>query len=202
MGSRAGFNFGVLDMAIIVLAYILCHGMTAWIVNPIEVYFLGDITMFASLVYLPHGVRVLSVWLYGWRAILPLMLAALLSEMLFTKTDVQELTSHVLWISAPVGGLAALVSFELLRFLGKSAYSGDNFSMNWRQLMLVGILASVLNSVTQTIIFAGVISPDSQLAVVLTYALGDMIGQAVTMVALMLCFRMLRKGARARGRAR
>ncbi|WP_232367839.1 hypothetical protein [Tritonibacter horizontis] len=189
-------------MAIIVLAYILCHGMTAWIVNPIEVYFLGDITMFASLVYLPHGVRVLSVWLYGWRAILPLMLAALLSEMLFTKTDVQELTSHVLWISAPVGGLAALVSFELLRFLGKSAYSGDNFSMNWRQLMLVGILASVLNSVTQTIIFAGVISPDSQLAVVLTYALGDMIGQAVTMVALMLCFRMLRKGARARGRAR
>ena len=44
-------------------AYILAHGLTALVVTPMQARLLPDVTMFASLVYLPHGVRVLSAWL-------------------------------------------------------------------------------------------------------------------------------------------
>ncbi|OIQ33527.1 MAG: hypothetical protein BM562_00375 [Alphaproteobacteria bacterium MedPE-SWcel] len=190
-----GLGLSVSDTVIIVLAYVFCHGLTAWVVNPVQAYYLGDITMFASLVYLPHGVRVLSIWLCGWRALLPLMIAALLSEFLFTDAHVLELTSYALWLSIPVGALSAYLAFEALRIFGSSVYAGHSRRMDWRQLMLVGVLASIFNSIGQTIVFAGVISPGDQLSVVVTYALGDMIGQAVTMLALMMVFRTLRRMA-------
>ncbi|TNJ48457.1 hypothetical protein [Phaeobacter sp. B1627] len=193
MNTSKGLVPGASDTVVIVLAYVLCHGITAWIVNPVQAYFLGDITIFASLLYLPHGVRVLSIWLCGWRALLPLMMAALLSEFLFTEAHVLELTSYALWLSVPVGALSAYLAFELFHLFGHSVYAGQSRRMDWRQLMLVGVLASVFNSIGQTIVFAGVISPGDQMSVVVTYALGDMIGQAVTMIGLMMVFRSVRR---------
>lgn len=179
-------------MAIIVMVYVFCHGVTSYLVLPVQSYFLGDITVFASLIYLPHGVRVLSTWLLGWRAVVALALGAFASEFLFTDAEALALTGYALWLSVPVGALSALAAFEILRLLGASAYAGGARRMNWRQLLMIGMLASVLNSIGQTIVFAGVISPGDQLTVVVTYALGDMIGQAVAMLVLMMVFRLLR----------
>ncbi len=195
MRSFGGVISELTSMAIVAMVYIICHGLTSWVVAPVQAYFLGDITIFASLLYLPHGVRVLSTWLMGWRAVAPLAVGALLSEIIFTEADVRAMMEHVLLFSIAVGALSAWVSFEILRLFGASAYVGAGRRMNWRQLLGVGILASVLNSVGQTFVFAGVISPGDQLTVIVTYAAGDMIGQALSMVALMFLFRALRHTA-------
>ena len=54
---------------LIVLAYVFCHGLTSLVVTPVQSILLPEITMFASLIYLPHGVRVLASWASGWKAI-------------------------------------------------------------------------------------------------------------------------------------
>lgn len=182
-------------MAIVAVVYIICHGITAWVVAPVQHYFLGDITIFASLLYLPHGVRVLSTWLLGWRAVAPLAVGAFVSEVIFTEADVRAMLEHVLLFSIAIGALSAWVAFEILRVFGASAYVGAGHRMNWRKLLMVGMLASVLNSIGQTYVFAGVISPGDQITVIVTYAAGDLIGQAVAMVALMFLFRALRASA-------
>ncbi len=195
MNCAHGVNFGLPGMAIIVTAYMLCHGLAAWGVAPLQEQILGEVTMFASLVYLPHGVRVLSVWLCGRHAVLPLMIGALLSELVFTEAAVQEITSSGLWLSIPIGALSAYVAFEILRRFGQSAYVGNSERMNWRRLIVVGGLASAFNSIGQTLAFSGVISPGLQLSAVITYAVGDMVGLVVTMLALMILFRTLRRGS-------
>jgi len=195
MRTAGDFLSGAAGMAVVAMAYIVCHGITTWVIVPVQGYFLSDITIFASLVYLPHGVRVLSTWLLGWRAVLPLAVGAFLAELLFTDADVRIMMEHVLWLSVLVGALSAYVAFEIMRLLGATVYVRGS-RMNWRQLLMVGILASVLNSIGQTMLFSGLISPGSQLGVILTYAVGDMLGQAVSMLALMMIFRTLRRPAR------
>lgn len=189
---------GVQSFAVITAAYVICHGLTAWVVTPVQNLFLPDITVFASLVYLPHGVRVLSVWLLGWKAVLPLAAGALLAELLFTSANVRQLMEPVLLESIAVGAVSALAAFELARLLGRNLYAGQSRRMAWSGLLAIGAVASVLNSLGQSLVFSGLIFPGDQLPVMAVYAAGDLIGLAVCMVVLMLIFRWFRLAGKGR----
>jgi len=75
-----------------VVAYILAHGLTAMLITPLQARLLPDVTSFASLLYLPHGVRVLATWLLGRVAILPLCVGAFLSEWMFAGAGIGSVT--------------------------------------------------------------------------------------------------------------
>lgn len=193
---------GFQGFAVITAAYIICHGLTAWVVTPIQNRFLPDITVFASLAYLPHGVRVLSVWLFGWRACLPLAAGAVLSELMFTEAGVRQLMQPVLLQSIAVGAVSALLVFELLRLAHRDFYAGRARRIAWTGLLAIGALASILNSFGQSLVFSGLIFPGDQLLVMAVYAVGDLIGLVICMVALMLMFRWLRLSGQSRSRQR
>ncbi|KIC10808.1 hypothetical protein RA19_09950 [Leisingera sp. ANG-M1] len=178
--------------AVITAVYIVCHGVTAWIVTPVQALFLPELTVFASLVYLPHGVRVLSVWLFGWKAVLPLAFGAFLSELMFTDAGILQLMQPVLLESIAVGAVSALAAFGLFRLLGRPLHAGLARRMEWKWLLAAGALASVINSLGQSVVFSGLIFPGDQLPVMAVYAAGDLIGLTACMVALMLIFRWLR----------
>lgn len=177
---------------VIVVAYVLAHGLTAMLITPLQSRFIPEITAFASLVYLPHGVRVLSVWLLGKIAFLPLFVGAFLSELLFTPADVSRVTDPVILASLVVGAASAVLAFELFRLLGYNLYAGRKFRIHWKWLLLVGMLASVINSIGQSLVFSGLILSEAVSAVVMTYAVGDLIGLIVTTFVLMFCFRWIR----------
>lgn len=177
---------------VIMLAYVLCHGLTALVITPVQQEFLSDITIFASLVYLPHGVRVLATWLWGWKAFFPLYAGACLAELFFTPEHIHSLTQEALHLSVAVGAVSALAAFEILRLLGQNLYAGQSQRMSWKAVLSVGALASVINSIGQSIVYSGVILPEHAPSVLVTYAVGDMIGLFVSMVALMMVFRWIR----------
>jgi len=188
--SRFRSRFQV--FAVLTAAYVICHGLTAWGVTPVQQRFLPELTVFASLVYLPHGVRVLSVWLFGWKAVLPLAAGAFLSELIFTAANVRQLMQPVLLESIAVGAVSSLAAFEVFRLLGRNLHAGQARRMAWKGLLAVGALASVFNSIGQSVVFSGLIFPGDQLPVMAVYAAGDLIGLAVCMLVLMLIFRWLR----------
>lgn len=179
-------------------AYILAHGLTALVVTPMQARLLPDVTMFASLVYLPHGVRVLSAWLMGRLAVLPLCLGAFLSEVIFTPAEISSPTDPTILLSILIGACSALLAFELLRLLGRNIYAGQKFRIHWKWLFLAGILASIINSIGQAFVFAGEILPGHSFAVLATYAIGDLIGLIVTTLVLMLIFRWMRLSSNGR----
>lgn len=181
---------------VITLAYILCHGLTALLVTPIQQEFLSEITIFASLVYLPHGVRVLATWLWGWKAFFPLYVGSWISALVFTPAHEMALIQGPLHLSVGAGALSALLAFEFMRLLGRNLYAGNSNRIDWKGLLTIGAAASVINSVLQSVIYSGVILPEHALSIFATYAIGDLIGLFVTMLALMMIFRWIRLSAR------
>ena len=177
---------------VITAAYVFCHGLTALVVTPIQEKFLSDITIFASLVYLPHGVRVLATWLWGWKAFLPLCLGTWISAFLFNPADVHQLLQENLVYSVAAGSASALIAFEFMRLLGRNLYADQSREMNWRCLLMIGAVASLVNSIGNSIVYSGVILPDDALYVFVTYAVGDVIGLFVSMLGLMMIFRWIR----------
>ena len=181
---------------VITMAYILCHGLTALLVTPIQQEFLSEITIFASLVYLPHGVRVLATWLWGWKAFFPLYVGGCLSTLIFTPEHEQALIQESLHLSVGAGALSALLAFEAMRLLGRNLYAGKSNRIDWKGLLIIGAAASVINSVLQSFIYSGVILPEHAVSTFMTYAVGDLVGLFVSMLALMMIFRWIRLSVR------
>ena len=180
------------NFLIIVAAYVLCHGITAFVVKPVQELFIPHVTIFASLIYLPHGVRVLATWMMGWRAIIPLFTGSYLSNLLLTSNEVRAVTDPVILQSVTVGALSAYVAFGFMKASGRDIAANGGRIMDWKWLLIVGAIASVVNSVGQSIVYSGLILPDEALATLATFAVGDLVGLAVNMFVLLLIFRWLR----------
>ncbi|WP_417743684.1 hypothetical protein [Salipiger sp.] len=181
-----------------VVAYILAHGLTTVMITPVQARLLPEVTSFASLLYLPHGVRVLATWLLGRAAIPALCVGAFLSECIFADAGIGSASEPIVLISILIGAVAAPAAFELMRAFGFNLYANERLRVHWKWLLLVGMLASVINSVGQSLVFSGVILSNWSAVVLVAYAVGDLFGLIATTLILMLVFRWMRAD-RARG---
>lgn len=64
---------------VILFLYLGSASVVTYALFPLQVFIFGEIDSQASFSYLPHGVRVLSVILMGWRALPALLLAHLIT---------------------------------------------------------------------------------------------------------------------------
>jgi hypothetical protein len=181
------------SFVIIILAYVLCHGLTAMVVTPVQGLILPEVTVFASLVYLPHGVRVLATWAYGWKAIPVLAIGATISSYLFSSSDDWRLLEPALLQSILVGSAAAFIAFEIVRLIGFNYYFDGSRNLRLKGMIVIGALSSVVNSLGQTRVYSELIDLEKVIEVKATYAAGDLIGLVVCMVALMFLFRWDRR---------
>ena len=191
----------ILTFSMGALAFVACYALVAKLVTPIQSIFLPEITAYASLVFLPHGVRILWTMYLGRRAILPLLAGQWASSYLFGPEGVPYLAD--LWTAAShvISATCAFAAFEIFRLFGKDYYfSPNDRSTHWKELVCVGLLASVLNSLGQVFVYSAHIDPAAFLRVASTYALGDTIGLLVTMLFLMLFFRWVRIARKALGK--
>ncbi len=177
---------------VIVLAYVFCHGLTALVVSPVQSLVFPEITVFASLVYLPHGVRVLATWAYGWKAIPALIVGVSLSAWIFSPSADLNFLEPALLEGIFVGAVSAFIAFELVRFAGFNFYFGRSKKLQWKGMIAVGALSSVINSFGQTLVYAELIDLEKIVGVWVIYAIGDLIGLIVCMLVLMFVFRWSR----------
>jgi hypothetical protein len=61
-------------------AYFLAFATTFAVVMPVQDAVLPAFGNYASLLFLPHGVRVIAAWMYGWRSLLFLAPGAVLTH--------------------------------------------------------------------------------------------------------------------------
>lgn len=176
----------------IILAYVLCYGITAHIVSPLQSLVMPEITNFAAIAYLPHGVRVLSVWIYGWKAVPALATGGSISAYLFRGDDVAFFMS-ALPFGILLGACSALIAFELLRLSGHNHYLTDQKRTQWIALIGVGVVASIINSIGQTIIHSDFITTANLFGTGMVFLVGDTVGLVITMFILMFIFRLVRR---------
>ena len=94
------------EFAVIFITFVLAFALVDFVVEPVQHYFLSSSVIAGSLLFIPHGIRVLAVWLCGVRAILPLICAELFSCIFLWKPDIGL---DVFLGSAMVGGLCEQV---------------------------------------------------------------------------------------------
>ena len=181
-----------MNFLVIVTAYIFCHGLTSFVVTPIQSMVFPEITVFASLMYLPHGVRVLATWAFGWKAIPALVVGAGISAWLFTPAEELDFLEPALLESILIGALSAFLAFELLRLMNFNFYFGGSRKLNWKGMIVIGAISSIVNSIGQTLVFSGLIKFDQLAKTLAIYAVGDLVGLVTCMIALMFVFRWIR----------
>ena len=163
------------EFGIIFSAFVLAYALVDFVVEPIQHQFLSSSTMAGSLLFIPHGIRVLAVWLCGVRAILPLILAELVGGLWRCQPDVGL---DVLLGSSMVGGLCVYLTFELFRLAGIELHPDgkDSALTNWKSLILLASIASVFNSLGKQIFFESLAPLTDEVLILAMFWIGDTLG--------------------------
>ena len=152
-----------------------------------------DVTIFASLMYLPHGVRVLATWAYGWKAIPALFVGGSISAWVFRSSSDLAFLEPGLIGALFAGAISAYLAFELARLFGFNLYYGSERKLNWRGMIIIGAVSSLINSAGQTFVYFGLLKFGQFTIVPIVYAIGDLSGLVACMVVLMFVFRWSRE---------
>jgi hypothetical protein len=173
----------VSDFVVVSLLYLLAFKLTE--ILPGFLFWGGTIneTSSAALVFLPHGVRVLVAWLYGYRSILLLAPASYLTH----YYRIELVSFDLALVIAPIFGIiCAAFTFDVCARLGFDVRLKSRFIANWRSVFLVGALSSVLNSLGTNF------AHGNDFKTTTAYWFGDVCGLFVTMFLLMIAFKVMR----------
>ena len=166
--------------AIVTILYVGSYQVVAFLIDPLQIYF-GTLT-FASLAFLPHGIRVLSAIFYGAKnSFVYIFLASCVVMLLNGLPARTELTQFLQLLANAACVPIALV---ILRFgFGDEHISLKNVSSRtWRSFLVLVVFSSLLNGVMQNLAihFGGTEINDFSL--LLTFTIGDIIGAIVIFV--------------------
>jgi hypothetical protein len=163
------------EFAVIFIAFVLAFALVDFVVAPIQHQFVSSSVMAGSLMFIPHGIRVLAVWLCGVRAILPLIAAEFLGGIFLWQPDVGL---DVLLGSSMVGGLCVYLTFEVFRLAGIEMRPDgkDSALTNWKSLILLASIASIFNSIGKQIFFESLAPLADQVLILAMFWIGDTLG--------------------------
>ncbi|MDC0563838.1 hypothetical protein OAP51_03435 [Alphaproteobacteria bacterium] len=178
---------------IVIVAYLITSAVQLLVIFPIELSLFGKNTVFASFLFLPHAVRVLSAWLLGPKSLLAIIPAGIavswLSGNLHGYLGEEFSTQVLIYIFADC---SAVVAFEFMRLCKIDAYPKTIGVISWRTVLFGGILASVINSIGSTWLRVFYIDPSSILEVISRFMLGDTLGLMLGMFSIMIVFKLIR----------
>lgn len=176
---------------------IFAMGFVTEIVLPLQGAIFPNLGTLAALIMPIHGIRVLCAWLYGWWSVVYLFISnvatALFYWLIASNAPHIEFTFERLMAWALVS-VVAIISFSALTLTGLEITSIKEKINNktWRQLILVAIISSVLNSLGHTFIFSGQFVVVGERNAILTYIIGDTLGTVVCFAVLIVLFRFVR----------
>ena len=176
---------------------IFAMGFVTEIVLPLQGAIFPNLGTLAALIMPIHGIRVLCAWMYGWWSVIYLFVSniatALFYWLIASNAPHIEFTSERLMAWALVS-VVAIISFSALTLAGLEITSTKEKVNNktWRQLILVAIISSVLNSLGHTFIFSGQFVVVGERNAILTYIIGDTLGTVVCFAVLIVLFRFVR----------
>lgn len=174
----------ILRFAAVATAYVVCFWVSVVGLPSMSTGLGHASTDYASLLFLPHGVRVIAAWLYGWKSVLYLALPSYATH--FWRLD-GEFISWSVFLMPFVGMVCVAATFAVVAKFGADLRLRPGYIAPWRDVVLVGGLASLVNSVCSNLL------AQNTFETVLYYLLGDVLGMLALFIMLMLTFKLARR---------
>ena len=163
-------------------------------------YEVAQNSIVGSLIYLPHGVRVICFCYFSYRSIPALFLAEGSHHYLKQYTDCLKLErdeeSYMWALSSAASLFAVVAAVEIVKWSRINANYNIlkplNFS-NYRFLFLVILISAAFNAIFTNATIS-ILNPEMDMPInrVFTYLIGDTFGSIVVVMSLMAIFSTLR----------
>ena len=180
-------------LGITTLAYLLTFVVWRYLILPMEIGLTSENAIFASFLFLPHAVRVLSAWLLGPKSLIAMIPAGITVSLIGGASPPQGYELLLEVILATFAASSAVMAFEFMRLCKIDAYPKDDGIVSWRTVMFGGVLASIINSLGSTWLKSGYFDASLILEVITRFVLGDVMGLIVGMLTIMFVARYMRK---------
>ena len=145
-----------------------------------------------SIIYLPHGIRVLGICFFGYKS-LPALLAAEMTGPLFINPEQYMGT----WSLASIGSIGSVIFARYLADWSQANIPGAIMSPlnsnNYRKIVLVIFISGLLNAILANTIIT-FLEPSINLnpLVILRFFIGDVLGACIVILFLSVAFTSLR----------
>ena len=159
--------------------FILAFLFHKYLLSPIESFiFSEEIIEHASLIYLPHAIRIIAYYVIGPIALLPIFLSQCFTNLLFNEASLTE-TVNLSFISTS----AIFLGFCLYGFIKEGNLFNINASVDWKKIIIVGFLVSIFNSTLSSIYinYFEHSSSDFHMYLNFKYLTGDILGLVLGM---------------------
>jgi len=174
-------------LVITFLVYIFFFIIQKYAVYPIETFFFeSQITDKASVLYLPHAIRIIAFFLLGFSSVTPIFIAQCFTFIVLNNIDfMYSIILSLISTSSIVFGFYCFKSIKKFNF----------FSINkidWKKLILIGFLVSIFNSFFSSIYFSNFNFQQFDILLFLRFIVGDTFGVLVGMIIFILILKIIK----------
>ena len=180
-------------LGITTLAYLVTFVIWRYLILPFEISLTNENAIFASFLFLPHAVRVLSAWLLGPKSLIAMIPAGIAVSLIGGASPPQGYELLLEVMLATFAASSAVMAFEFMRLCKIDVYPKDEGIVSWRTVLFGGVLASIINSLGSTWLKSGYFDAALILEVITRFILGDVMGLIVGMLTIMSVVRYMRK---------
>ena len=180
-------QFSFYNFTIVLVSFLTSYLLVAKVIAPIQSQYISNSEL-VSLLFLPHGVRVLTCVLYGPRlGAFYLFAATLLTGFWVGRIgDYDPLTLTLLYA---VGSLCVPIAFVFLEFIHEDTKIGLTMVKHntIKTIAYLALISSILNSIGQALVLDGFSAFEVKPRIILQFLIGDLLGTLV----LFLCLRFV-----------
>lgn len=192
-GSEREVGLSTVTLKHVVIAsslYLLAWWLSRNVLYTAQLAVLDPINLPASIIYLPHGVKILCAFLYGWKTVLLLGPAVLIHA--FAGAGIEGAPQPLYVLGVFLILVTAPLAFTVMRVFGIDVIDNATLAMNWRVLLFVGLVSAVMNAFVIHILGYSILPTQQHLGGMLRVVAGNMLGLLAVMLMAMLGMRWQR----------
>ena len=144
-----------------------------YMIYPIEKYlFPSYLIDKASILYLPHAVRIIAYYVLGFKALIPIFISQCFTFIYLNNGDVIETI-----ILSASSTFTIYLGFQFFKhFKNQASFNLDEI-VDWKKIILIGTMVSIINSTVGSLYFFTFDSKiDIDLILNLRFIMGDIFG--------------------------
>ena len=164
--------------------YIVTFLFHKYLILPFEILIFSQETIdYASLLYLPHAVRIITYYVLGPIVLIPIFLSQCFTYLVFNNAEL----INTVYLSC-LSTLSIFLGFRIYELVRKRNIFNIDKTVDWKKIIIVGFLVSIFNSTLSSLYISLNTSYNYFYeSLNFTYLIGDVLGLVFGMFLFIFC---------------